>query len=158
MHCCPLLQHKFFCPPPEFICDISYDIMEQAMISYMISYMEITWMLCLFSFPAYMACNVGYLIPSSQAPASPSLSIQNQPQTRIPHHHHPRLVQWWTDWLPGRANTAGGLHGNARSTVRYTSLLFVQSARRLQLSIWLCSGPWWLKFSDQPKSRISRTL
>ncbi len=45
-----------------------------------------------------------------------------------------------------------------RSTVRFNSLLFVQSARRLQLSIWLCSGPWWLKFSDQPKSRISRTL
>ena len=33
-------------------------------------------MLCLFSFPAYMVCNVGYLIPSSQAPASPSLSTE----------------------------------------------------------------------------------
>ena len=46
------------------------------MILYMISYGKITWMLCLFSFPAYMAYNVGYLIPSSQAPASPSLSIE----------------------------------------------------------------------------------
>ena len=33
-----------------------------------------TWMLCLFNFPAYMDCNVGYRIPSSQAPASHSLS------------------------------------------------------------------------------------
>ncbi len=24
-----------------------------------------TWTLCLFNFPAYMDCNVGYLIPSS---------------------------------------------------------------------------------------------
>ena len=40
----------------------------------MISQMICTWMLCLFNFPAYMDCNVGYQIPSSQAPASPSLS------------------------------------------------------------------------------------
>ena len=33
-------------------------------------------MLCLFNFPAYIDCNVGYRIPSSQAPASPSLSIE----------------------------------------------------------------------------------
>ena len=33
-------------------------------------------MLCLFNFPAYMDCNVGYQIPSSQAPASPSLSTE----------------------------------------------------------------------------------
>ena len=31
-------------------------------------------MLCLFNFPAYMDCNVGYRIPSSQATASHSLS------------------------------------------------------------------------------------
>ena len=50
--------------------DIRYDIIIQNMISYMIY----TWMLCLFNFPAYMDCNVGYRIPSSQATASTSLS------------------------------------------------------------------------------------
>ena len=50
--------------------DIRYDIIIQNMISYMI----LTWMLCLFNFPAYMDCNVGYRIPSSQATASHSFS------------------------------------------------------------------------------------
>ena len=35
-----------------------------------------TKFVCLFNFPAYIDCNVGYWIPSSQAPASPSLSIE----------------------------------------------------------------------------------
>ncbi len=56
----------------QIICDIINDIMNKSMISYMI----FTWMLCLFNFPAYIDCNVGYRIPSSQAPASPSLSIE----------------------------------------------------------------------------------
>ena len=50
--------------------DIRHNIIQQNMISCMI----FTWMLCLFNFPAYMDCNVGYLIPSSQATASHSWS------------------------------------------------------------------------------------
>ncbi len=35
-------------------------------------------MLCLFNFPAYIDCNIGYQIPSLHAPASPSLSIEEE--------------------------------------------------------------------------------
>jgi hypothetical protein len=57
----------------HFMCDFMNDIINVFMISYMIY----TWMqLCLFNFPAYMDCNVGYLIPSSLAPESPSLSTE----------------------------------------------------------------------------------
>ncbi len=114
------------------------------MILYMISYVEITWMLSLFSFPAYMACNVGYLIPISQATASSSLSIE-EPAT-----------EWHRPWfLSTISSTCAALKRSASrerrycrwpsrecdwSTVRYSSLSFVQSARRFQLSIWLCSG------------------
>ena len=41
---------------------------------------------------------------------------------------------------------------------RKTSLLLVQAATFLQKSMWQCSGPWVLTFSDQPKRICSRTL
>ena len=56
----------------HIIDDIIYDIIYKGMISYVIC----TWMLCLVNFPARMDCNVGHWMPSSQAPASPSSSIE----------------------------------------------------------------------------------
>ncbi len=54
----------------------------------MISHMICTWMLCLFNFPAYMDCNVGYQIPSSQAPASPSLSTEEAETDSSAQYHN----------------------------------------------------------------------
>jgi hypothetical protein len=90
-------------------------------------------MLCLFNFPAYMDCNVGYQIPSSQAPASPSLSTEEaetdssapSPSSCTVSARSAPRDRRYCRW-PSREC--------ARSTVRYTSLLFVQLANRLQLS------------------------
>jgi hypothetical protein len=44
-----------------------------------------TWMLCLFNFPAYVDCNVGFQIPSSKATASHSLSTVEAETDSSPH-------------------------------------------------------------------------
>jgi hypothetical protein len=141
----------------HFIRDIKDNIIYKSLISYMIR----TWMLCLFNFPEYMDCNVGYQIPSSQAMASHSLStVEADTDFSVCAPSPPSCSATrsarsasrdcsYCRWLSREC---------ARSTVRYTSLLFVQLASRLQLSIWPCSGPWWAKFSDQPNRRMSRTL
>jgi hypothetical protein len=58
-----------------------------------------TWMLCLFDFPAYIDCNVGYRIPSSQGQALPSLSIVDM-DTDTPRQLQPRLPPRQPDLPP----------------------------------------------------------
>ncbi len=107
------------------------------MRSYMISFMEITWMLCLFSSPAYIACNIGYLIPSSQTPVSPSLSEEpatdSDSSAQSPLSCHGAALD--RSASRDRKYCRWPSRECARRTVRYTSLLSAQSARRLQLSI-----------------------
>jgi hypothetical protein len=65
----------------------------------------------LFHTPAYTDCNVGYRIPSSQAPALPSLSIEEAgPDSSAP-SSRPVLP-------PGTAGTASDPRGNVPEVPR----------------------------------------
>jgi hypothetical protein len=133
-------------------------------ISYVISY-TILYTICFFTCrvwwflrPAMMDCNSGYRSPSSHGRESLAADLASMRSCEskassislcsAAYRSAHNWLQYWrwpslTWW---------------RGIVRNTSFLLIQRVIFLTKSMEQCSGPWVLKFSDQPKRISSRTL
>ena len=105
--------------------------------------------------PERMACSTGYLIP-----------ISHEIESFLASHSSLLLVGGTASLSSSPARSACNFWRYCRCPSRTwwrrmhknTSLLLVQAATFLQKSMWQCSGPCVLKFSDHLKSISSRTL